>query len=222
MHGASSNYHLLKDFAPVSLVGKLPFILVVSAMLPINSIKDLIALAKTRPGQLNYASSGVAGTPHLMGELFRITNGIDIVHVPYKGAGPASADLIAGRVQMMISNMATLGPHVASGKLKGLGVSGSKRFAGLPEVPTMIEAGYPYLDIGTWFAILSPAGTPKGIVTQLNNEFVKILAMPEVRQQLNNQGVEASGSTPEELAAFLKNDVARWGKIIKDAGIQLE
>lgn len=222
MHGVSANYDLLKDFAPVVLVGKLPFLLVVPATLPVKSIKDLIALAKTKPGQLNYASSGVAGTPHLIGELFRITNGIDIVHVPYKGGGLAATDLIGGRVQMLFSNMATLAPHVIAGKLKGLGVSSPKRVPALPEVPTMLEAGYPYLDIGTWFAILAPAGTAKSIVTQLNNEFVKILAMPDVRQQLNNQGVEASGSTPEELAVFLKNDVARWGKIIKDAGIQLQ
>lgn len=222
MHGGSANYNLLNDFAPVVLVGQLPFILVAPATLPVSSINELIALAKAKPHQLSFASSGIASTGHLIGELVRIRSAIDIVHVPYKGGGPASADLIAGRVHMLFTNMATMAPHVIAGRLKGLGVSGPKRAAALPEVPTMIEAGYPYLDIGTWFAILAPAATPKAIVTQLNSEFVRILAMPDVRQQLSKQGVEASGGAPEEAASFLKDDVARWGKIIKDAGIRLE
>jgi len=222
MHAARAKYDLIRDFAPVALVGTLPFILVVPSALPVKSIKDLVALAKARPKEILFASSGMAGTGHLIGELFRTSNRIEISHVPYKGGGLAARDLVAGQVHMLFTNMSTMAPFIKAGRLRGLGVSGSKRSAVLPEVPTMAEAGYPQLDMGTWFALLAPAGTPRAIVTQLNQQIVKVVALPDVRQQLANQGVEPSASTPDEAGHFLKNDVARWGKIIKDAGVTLD
>ena len=164
----------------------------------------------------------MGGTGHLLGELLRTSAGIDILHVPYKGSAQASQELIGGQVHMLFTNASSMAPHVRSGRLRGLGISGAKRSTLLPQVPTMVEAGYPQLDIGTWFALVAPAATPRAIATQLNQQMVKILNMPEVRTQLDRQGVEATPSSLEEAGAFLKADVLRWGKIIKDAGITLE
>lgn len=222
MHSARAKYDLVHDFAPVALIGALPLILVVPASMPVKSIKELVALARSKPREMLFASSGMASTGHLIGELLRTSNRIDIAHVPYKGGGLAARDLVAGQVHLLFTNMSTMTPFIKAGRLRGLGVSGEKRSPVLPEVPTMIEAGFPQLDIGTWFALLAPAGTPRTIVTQLNREIVKVVNLPDVRQMLANQGVEPSSSTPEEAGAFLKNDVARWGKIIKEAGISLD
>ncbi|OFW38003.1 MAG: hypothetical protein A3J29_15460 [Acidobacteria bacterium RIFCSPLOWO2_12_FULL_67_14b] len=221
MHSARAKYDLIRDFAAVSVVGTLPFVLVVHASLPVGTIKELIALAKRRPKELNYASSGMGGTGHLLGELLRTSTGIEITHVPYKGSGAASTELISGQVHMLFTNLSSMAPHVKSGRLKALGVSGSQRSSVLPNVPAMAEAGYPQLDIGTWFALVAPAATPGAIVAQLNLSMVKILGMSDVREQLIRQGVQPSPTTVEEAASFLKKDVAGWGKIIKDAGITL-
>jgi tripartite-type tricarboxylate transporter receptor subunit TctC len=221
MHSARAKYDLIRDFAAVSVVGTLPFVLVVHASLPVGTIKELIALAKRRPKELNYASSGMGGTGHLLGELLRTSTGIEITHVPYKGSGAASTELISGQVHMLFTNLSSMAPHVKSGRLKALGVSGSQRSSVLPDAPTMAEAGYPQLDIGTWFALVAPAATPGAIVARLNLSMVKILGMSDVREQLIRQGVQPSPTTVEEAASFLKKDVARWGKIIKDAGITL-
>jgi tripartite-type tricarboxylate transporter receptor subunit TctC len=221
-HVIKVSYDLIKDFAPVILVGTLPYVLVVPVSVPAKSIKELVALAKSKAGELNYASSGTGSTPHLLGEMLKMAGGVDIVHVPYKGTPQALSDLLGGRVQILFTTMATGLPHVKAGKLAALGVAGIKRNSALPDVPTMAEAGYPTLDVSTWFAILAPAGTPKGIVTRLNTEIVKILSMPDVKERLTNQGVEPSGSTSEELATFLKADVARWGKVVKDSGVRMD
>jgi tripartite-type tricarboxylate transporter receptor subunit TctC len=221
MHSARAKYDLIRDFTAISVVGTLPFVLVVHASLPVGTIKELIALAKRRPKELNYASSGTGGTGHLLGELLRTSTGIEITHVPYKGSGVASTELISGQVHMLFTNLSSMAPHVKSGRLKGLGVSGSQRSSVLPNVPTMAEAGYPQLDIGTWFALVAPAATPGAIVAQLNLSMVKILGMSDVREQLIRQGVQPSPTTVEEAASFLKKDVAGWGKILKDAGITL-
>ena len=221
MHSARAKYDLIRDFAAISVVGTLPFVLVVHASLPVGTIKELIALAKRRPKELNYASSGMGGTGHLLGELLRTSTGIEITHVPYKGSGAASTELISGQVHMLFTNLSSMAPHVKSGRLKALGVSGSQRSSVLPSAPTMAEAGYPQLDIGTWFALVVPAATPGAIVAQLNLSMVKILGMSDVREQLIRQGVQPSPTTVEEAASFLKKDVAGWGKIIKDAGITL-
>lgn len=221
MHSARAKYDLIRDFAAVSVVGTLPFVLVVHASLPVGTIKELIALAKRRPKELNYASSGTGGTGHLLGELLRTSTGIEITHVPYKGSGAASTELISGQVHMLFTNLSSMAPHVKSGRLKALGVSGSQRSPVLPNAPTMAEAGYPQLDIGTWFALVAPAVTPGAIVARLNQSMVKILGMSDVRERLIRQGVQPSPTTAEEAASFLKKDVARWGKILKDAGITL-
>ena len=221
MHSARAKYDLIRDFAAISVVGTLPFVLVVHASLPVGTIKELIALAKRRPKELNYASSGMGGTGHLLGELLRTSTSIEITHVPYKGSGAASTELISGQVHMLFTNLSSMAPHVKSGRLKALGVSGSQRSSVLPSAPTMAEAGYPQLDIGTWFALVAPAATPGAIVAQLNLSMVKILGMSDVREQLIRQGVQPSPTTVEEAASFLKKDVAGWGKIIKDAGITL-
>ena len=221
MHSARAKYDLIRDFAAISVVGTLPFVLVVHASLPVGTIKELIALAKRRPKELNYASSGMGGTGHLLGELLRTSTGIEITHVPYKGSGAASTELISGQVHMLFTNLSSMAPHVKSGRLKALGVSGSQRSSVLPNVPAMAEAGYPQLDIGTWFALVAPAATPGAIVARLNLSMVKILGMSDVREQLIRQGVQPSPTTVEEAASFLKKDVAGWGKIIKDAGITL-
>jgi tripartite-type tricarboxylate transporter receptor subunit TctC len=221
-HSARAKYDMVRDFTAISVVGKLPFVLVVHASMPVGTIKELVALAKRRPKELNFASSGMGGTGHLLGELLRTSTGIDITHVPYKGSGAASRELISGQVHMLFTNMSSMAPHVKSGRLKALGVSGSQRTTVLPNVPTMAEAGYPQLDIGTWFALVAPAATPRAIVEELNRRMVKILGMSDVRTQLGRQGVEPDPGTTEEAADFLKKDVARWGKILKDAGIRLD
>jgi tripartite-type tricarboxylate transporter receptor subunit TctC len=221
MHSPRAKYDLIRDFAAISVVGKLPFVLVVHASMPVRTLKELVALAKRQPKDLNYASSGVGGTGHLLGELLRTSSGIDITHVPYKGSGEAARELISGQVHMLFTNMSSMAPFVKAGRLRALGVSGSRRNPVLPDVPTMAEAGYPQLDIGTWFALVAPVATPRTIVVQLNQQMVKILGMSDVRAQLAGQGVEPNPSTTEEAAAFLKQDVARWGKILKDAGITL-
>lgn len=222
MHSARAKYDLVRDFAPIALIGTLPFVLVVPASLPAKSIKELVALAKAHPKEMLFASSGMASTSHLVGELFRTSNRIEISHVPYKGGGLAARDLISGQVHLLFTNMSTMTPFIKSGRLRGLGVSGDQRSPVLPEVPTMAQAGFPQLDMGTWFALLAPAGTPPAIVTQLNQEIVKIVALPDVRQQLAHQGVVPSAGSPAAAEAFLKKDVARWGKIIKDAGVTLD
>lgn len=222
MHSARAKYDLVRDFAPVALIGTLPFVLVVPASLPAKSIKELVGLAKARPKEMLFASSGMASTGHLVGEVLRTSTKIDIAHVPYKGGGLAARDLIGGQVHLLFTNLSTMTPFIKAGRLRGLGVSGDKRSTVLPDVPTMAQAGFPQLDMGTWFALLAPAGTPAAIVAQLNKQIVKVVGMPDVRQQLANQGVDPSSSTPEEAGAFLRNDVARWGRIIKEAGVSLD
>ena len=221
MHSPRAKYDLIRDFAAISVVGQLPFVLVVHASMPVGSIKELVALAKRRPKELNFASSGLGGTGHLLGELLRTSTGIEITHVAYKGSAAASRELISGQVHMLFTNMSSMAPYVKSGRLKALGVSGSQRTSVLPDVPTMAEAGYPQLDIGTWFALVAPAATPRAVITRLNQCMVKVLGMSDVRAQLARQGVQPSPGTVEEAAEFLKKDVALWGKILKDAGITL-
>jgi len=221
MYSPRAKYDMVRDFAPISVVGELPFVLVVHASMPVRTLKELVALAKRRPKELNYASSGLGGTGHLLGELLRTSTDIEITHVPYKGSGAAARELISGQVHMLFTNMSSMAPYVKAGRLKALGVSGSQRASVLPDVPTMAEAGYPQLDIGTWFALVAPAATPGAIVAELNRCLVKVLAMPDVREQLVRQGVDPKPTTAAAAADYLKKDVARWGKILKDAGITL-
>ncbi|MEI7670687.1 MAG: tripartite tricarboxylate transporter substrate binding protein [Deltaproteobacteria bacterium] len=216
------NYDLVKDFTPVALVGVMPNSLLVPSSLPVKSIKELIELAKSKPGQLNFGSNGFGGAPHLLAEMLKIAGQIDIVHVAYKGTNEVVADLLAGRVQLLFAPLTTGIPLIKDGRLRILGVCSDKRSPALPDVPTMGEVGYPALAIPNWYSVMAPAGTPKAIIANLNAEITKIMAMGDVKERLANLGVESRSSTPEEAAAYIKQDVAKWAKVIKDAGVQMK
>ena len=214
-------YDAVKDFAPVSLLVLNPQILVVHPAVPVNSVKELVALAKARPGQLNYASVGLGSPNHMGMELLKALTGIDIVHVPYKGTGPAITDLLGGQVQVMFNSMPSVIPLVASGKLKGLAVGSVQRSPAVPDIPTVAEAGVPGFENVTWYGMFAPAKTPHDIIVKLNKQVVQILASPEMAQRLASQGAEPR-STPEELTKFMRVESERWKKVIKTAGIKVE
>lgn len=215
-------YDAVKDFAPVSLLVLNPQILVVHPAVPVNSVKELVALAKARPGQLNYASVGLGSPNHMGMELLKALTGIDIVHVPYKGTGPAITDLLGGQVQVMFNSMPSVIPLVASGKLKGLAVGSVQRSPAVPDIPTVAEAGVPGFENVTWYGMFAPAKTPHDIIVKLNKQVVQILASPEMAQRLASQGAEPRSSTPEELTKFMRVESERWKKVIKTAGIKVE
>jgi tripartite-type tricarboxylate transporter receptor subunit TctC len=215
-------YDPVKDFAPVTLVASVPNVLVVNPEVPANSVQELIDLAKAKPGELNFASSGNGTSIHLSGELFKAMTGTDIVHVPYKGSGPAVTDLLGGQVQMMFDNMPSSLPHVKAGKLRALGVTSAKRSPALPEVPTIAEAGVPGYDATSWFGILAPAGTPEPVVTRLQGAIVQALGEPEMRQRMADLGAEPVGDTPAEFGQFITAELAKWAKVVNDAGVKLE
>jgi tripartite-type tricarboxylate transporter receptor subunit TctC len=220
--GAKLPYDSLRDFAPVTLATISPFVLVLHPSVPAGSVKDLIALAKAKPGQLNYGSSGNGAVNHFSAEQFKALAGVSLVHVPYKGSGPAVIDLVAGRLHLTFENLPTVLPHVRSGKLKMLAVGTRSRSAFVPEYPTIAEAGVPGYESSTAFGVLLPAKAPAAIVARLNRETVKILQTPELKERLSTQGLEAVGSTPEQYAAHLKEELARYGRIAKAAGIKIE
>lgn len=212
----------LKDFAPITLATISPFVLVVNPTLPVASVKELIALAKSKPGALNFGSGGNGSVAHLAGEQFKALAGVQITHVPYKGSNPSIIDLIGGQLQLVIDNLPVLVLHVRSGRLKALAVGIKKRSALLPEVPTMIEAGVPGYEASTAFGVLAPAGTPRAIIARLNREIVTILRAPDLIERFAALGLEAVGSTPDEYAAHLRAELARYGKLIKSIGLKLE
>ena len=209
----------LKDFAPLSLIGSVQNVLVVHPGVPVNSVKDLIALAKQKPGTLNYASPGVGTSLHLAGELFKLDTGVDIVHVAYKGGSQAQTDVLGGQVQMMFNVLPSALPFIQSGKLKALAVTGKTRAESLPNVPTMIEAGVPGYIALTWNGLLAPAGTPKEIVARLNEAIVKAMRAPEMKEYLAKIGQDPGWSTPEEFAVFLRDETEKWAKVISASGI---
>ena len=215
-------YNFERDFAPITLVGLTPFILVAHPSLPAKNVQELIALAKARPGALTFASGGTGVASHLAGELFKSTAGIDIVHVPYKGQAPATADLLGGQVSFMFNNPITSLPHVKAGKLRALAVSTAKRFSGLPDVPTVAESGLAGFDVGFWLGTLAPAGTPRTVIAKLNAEMVKILHLPDVVEKLGAMGVEIVGNSPEEFARIIKADVVKWGKVVRESGAKAD
>lgn len=214
------NYHPIKDFVPVSLMAKSMNILLVHPSVPVKSAKDLIALAKTRPGKLNYATS-IATSVHLAAELFKAMAGVNIVMVPYKGMGPALVDLIAGNVDISISNPAASHGYVQAGRLRALAVTGEKRSALLPDVPTMAEAAIPGFEASTWWGILAPAGTPGAIVTEINGELARALTQREVASRIGALGADLVGGPPERLAAHLQAEIVKWRKVVRDANIRL-
>ena len=213
-------YDTLKDFAPITLVVLQPMCLVVHPSLPVTTVKDLIALARARPGQLNYASGGVGNGAHLAGEIFRAVTSIDIVHVPYKGAAPAVVDLVAGQMHMMLNSIPVLLPFIKSAKLRPLAVGADERMAILPDVPTMLEAGVSKFDANSWYGFFAPVRTPKEIVNRLNAESAKILRSQEMRDFMQPQGAYAIGNTPEEFTAHIKSELAKWADAVKMAGAQ--
>jgi tripartite-type tricarboxylate transporter receptor subunit TctC len=215
-------YDPVKDFEPVSLVAVNPFVLVANSAVPASSIKELIALAKAKPGKLNYASSGQGGPNHLAMELFKSMAGIDIVHVPYKGAGPAITDLVSGEVQLMINNIPPLLQWIKSGKLRVLGVSDESRSSVLPDIPTIHEAGVPKYNYTSWYAVFTPAKTPKDIVAKINAQIVKVLADPGVVQVFTRNGFGVRSCTTEELGQFIREDSDRLKAVIRSAGIKTE
>src|SRR5207249_4394377 len=215
-------YDPIRDFAPVVLLASAPLVLVVHPSVPADSIKALVALARSRPGQLNYASNGNGSSSHLAAVMFDSMTGVDMVHVPYKGLSPALTDLLSGRVQLMFSSVVAILPHIKAGKLRGLAVTGSRRLASMPNLPTIAESGLPGYEASSWYGVLAPAGTPREIVARLNSELVKALAQPEVRTSLLAEGAEPIGGTPEQFAAHIHSEKERLGKLIRDAKIRLE
>jgi tripartite-type tricarboxylate transporter receptor subunit TctC len=216
------DYDLRRDFAPISKIGFGTVVMVVPPKLGVGSVKELIALAKAKPGQLTFASSGIGGLIHLTGELFKQMAAVDIVHVPYKGTTQLLPDLIDGRVSFSIDSLPAHIPHIQAGRLKALGVARKNRSAQLPDVPTMTEAGLPGFESYTDYALYAPAGTPKAIITRLNRETNTALQLPDLRAKLAGLGIELAGSTPEALGAEVASEIAKWTKVIKDANIKQE
>ena len=212
----------LRDFAPITLVDRAPNLLVVHPSVPAKSVKELIALAKTKPGQLNYASGAIGGGPHLSGELFKSMAGVNIVHIPYKGNPPALTNLIAGEVQMMFPNTSAAMPYVKSGRLRAVAVTSAQPSPLVPGLPTVAASGLPGYESSTMDAVVAPAKTPATIINRLHQDIVRVLAQAPVQETLFNQGTVVVGSTPEELEKFFKSETVKWGKVIKEAGIRVE
>jgi tripartite-type tricarboxylate transporter receptor subunit TctC len=215
-------YDLNRDFVPVTLAVAVPELLVVHPSLPTKTAKEFVALAKAKPKQLIYGSTGNGNMPHLAMESFRIAAGINILHVPYKGAAPAVADLLGGHVHATILDVPVLLPHAKAGKVRALAIATGKRSPALPEVPTMAEAGYPSVNADNWYGIIVAAATPKDIVSKLHASLTSALQAVETKQRMESQGANALSSSPEELAAYMRNETIKWGKIIKTAGIKLD
>jgi tripartite-type tricarboxylate transporter receptor subunit TctC len=213
-------YDPFKDFAPITKLTVQPLMLMVHPSLPVRSVQDFIKLARARPGQLDYASSGLGGTGHLAGELFKSVTGTQMMHIPYKSAGPALTDLTAGQVQVMFGTMLAAVPLIKNGKIRPIAVTSDKRTVALPEVPTFVESGLRNFEAVSWNCMVTPAGTPEAVIQRLNTELVKIVNDPAVLQRLTADGVVGVGSTPQELAAYIKSESEKWGKVIRDAGVK--
>lgn len=216
------SYDPLKDFTPITLLAQVANILVVHPSLPVKTVKEFIAFAKKRPGELNFSSAGNGSAPHLTAEMFKMRTGVNIVHVPYKGAPPAMNDLLAGHVALTFATAPSGVPHVQSGRLRALGVSSATRIPALPNVPTIAEAGVPGYEAIGWNGLVGPSGMPQAVVGRLNAEIVKIMRVPEVSKRLGDLGLELRTSTPAEFAAFLKAEVVKWAKVVKDSGARID
>jgi len=215
-------YDTQKDFAPISVVASLPVVLAVGPSLQATSVKELVAFAKSKPGQLTMASSGSGTVFHLTGELFKEAAGIDIVHVPFKGGAPAVAAVLGGQVSMTFETSVTLLPHIRSGKLRALGVASTKRIGLLPDVPTLGESGFPSILEENWYGLYAPAGTPKEAIARLYADLDRAIHSPDVREKLEQQGAEIRENTPEQSAAFLRSEIVKWAKVSKDSGAKVD
>jgi tripartite-type tricarboxylate transporter receptor subunit TctC len=209
-------------FAPVAILGAGPVVIAVTSKLPVNSVKELIALAKEKPGELNYATAGVGSFQHLASELFKLQAGVDIVHIPFKGGGPAMMDVIAGNTQIAIGSLVQMLPQIKAGKLKALGVGSAKRIAALPEVPTISEAGVPGYEVTNWWGIVVPAGTPRSIIDRLHKELTAVVASTETKQRFETEGAEPLSMSPDEFGRFIAAETVKWARVVKDAGIHAE
>jgi tripartite-type tricarboxylate transporter receptor subunit TctC len=212
----------VKDFQPVTMTTRQPILLMMHPSLPAKSVKEFIALAKSRSGEINYASSGPGGSGHMAGELFKVIAGVNLIHIPYKGAPPALNELIAGQVQVMFGTILAAAPHVRSGRVRAVAITGQLRSTALPEVLTFAEAGLPSYDASSWNGILVPAGTPRATVERLNTELVRILKTAAVQERLAQDGALPAPGTPEEFAAFMKAEIAKWAKVVQVAKIQID
>jgi tripartite-type tricarboxylate transporter receptor subunit TctC len=212
----------VKDLAAISLVATQPFVYVVIPSLGVKSMKDLIALAKAKPGEIRYGSGGAGGSSHLGTELLRTMTGIDIAHVPYKGTGPALTAMLSGEIQMQLIGISSVVPHMKSGRMRALAVSGAKRSAAAPEVPTVAESGVPGYTFDVWYGMLFPAGTLRAIVGKANTEINRVLQSPALAQRFAGVGVEPAGSTPEAFAAMIRSEIAKWRKVVQSANIRIE
>lgn len=215
-------YDPLKDFTGVAYIASSPMLLVVHPSLPVKTVKELIALAKAKPGQLNYGSSGPASIVHLAGELFNVMTGVKTVHVPYKGSGPAITDLLGGQIQMMFSSPVATVPYVRAGRLRAIAMASTERSPALPELPTVIEAGVPEFTAGTYFIVLGPAGIPSAIVSRINSEIVKASRLPDVTEKLTSQGAVIVAGSGQQAMDHLKGEIARWTKVVKAADIKVQ
>jgi len=212
----------VRDFAPVTLVATVPNVLVVHPSVQAGSVRELITLLKSRPGRLNYASSGNGTSIHLSGELFKSMTGTFMTHIPYRGSSPAVADLLAGQVDLMFDNLPSSLQHIRAGKLRALGVTSAKRAAALPDVPTIAEAGVPGYEASSWFGLLAPAGTPAAIVQKLQQSLSRSLAAPDVREKLLGQGADPVGNTPEAFAQYIQDEIAKWAKVVRASGAKVD
>ena len=216
------NYDPVKDFAPVSLVATVPNVMITQPSLPVLTLQDFIAFAKAKPGALNFGSGGAGTSNHLAGELFNLVAGTKLVHIPYKGVNLAMQDVLAGNVHLVFIGIPAAAPHIKAGKLRALALVAPQRSSALPEVPTVAEAGLRDFEVTTWYGVLAPAGTPRAIVTRLNSELVKIMHSPELKEKLAATGTEPHTSTPEEFAAYIKSEIAKWGDVVRKAGVKAD
>jgi tripartite-type tricarboxylate transporter receptor subunit TctC len=227
-HGLNPNlrkklpYDAVKDFDAISLIASAPLLVVVHPSLPVRNVKELIALAKARPGVINYASNGAGGSSHMAVELFDMLAGTKMTHVPYKGLAPALTELLSGEVQVMFSSAVAMLPQVKAGKLRAIAMTGAKRSAAIPDVPTVAESGLKGYETGSWYGVVAPAGTPKYAIDKLSAEVIRITKSPAITNKLVEEAVIPVGSTPAEFSAYIKSEIARWGKVIKQAGLKIE
>jgi tripartite-type tricarboxylate transporter receptor subunit TctC len=215
-------YEPLRDFAPIALAASIPMVLVVNSSFPASSVKELVSQARANPGKINYASGGNGSAQHLPMEMFKLAEGIDLVHVPYKGLGPAFNDVVAGQIPVMFAGMSNVFPHVKSGRIRALAIGSAKRSAAMPELPTMQEAGVAGFDYAAWAGFLAPAGTPQAIIAKVNSDLVRVLGVSEVREKLVALGFEVSPGTPQEFGAKIEREMAKVAKVVKEAGIRAD
>ena len=219
---AKLNFDPMKDFAPIGLVGQLPLFLTVPATSPVKSVAELVADVRAKPDRFNYGSSGIGGTTHLAMEMLKAHTGMSITHVPYKGTAAAVNDMLGGSLQVMFDAWATTGPHVQAGKLRFLAVSSAARSSFEPKVPTVAESGYPGFDLGVWYALLAPAGTPADVIARLSAETAKVTAQPELKQTFGMMGMEPMTSSAEQLGTFMRSEAVKWAKVVRDSGAKAE